>query len=402
MAGKRANGEGTIYKYRDGFAGQITVGRNPATGKPKRKTIYGATQAEVRKQMTAAIHAVDKGTYFEPSKAKVGEWLDIWHSTYLGGVKPHTVSQYEAQIRCHLKPALGATKLSALTAPMIQSMYNDAAKKGAIPKSSKKKENPKRIPKGLSAKSIKNLHGVLHKALDKAVKLGYIPFNPADACELPRIEKKQVKPITETDLSRFLEAVAGHKYEALYVVTVFSGIRQGEALGLTWDCVDFAKGKITINKQLQKERIRGGGGKYRLVETKTSQARTVALAPFVMDVLRTTRKEQLECKLKLGRQWQNEMNLIFTHEDGKHLAADTVYGCYKRIVKKLGIDEKRFHDLRHTYATITLENTGNLKLVSEALGHSNIATTANIYAHITERMQEESARKMQEYIERIM
>ncbi len=376
MAKKRANGEGLIRQRKDG----TWEGRYSIPGKATPKSVYGKTQAIVRKKLTAAIAGIDQGIYFEPSKITVAQWLDVWHKEYLGGVKPHTVSQYGTQIKVHLKPSLGAVKLQVLTAPMIQSMYN--AKKDEI-----------------SAKSIRNLHGVLHKALAQAVKLGYIRYNPSDACELPRVIDKPIKPIEGDNIAKFLNAIKGHRYEMLYLVTLFTGIRQGEALGLTWDDINFDSGTISINKQLQKERIDGGGGKYRFVPLKNDKSRIISPAAYVMDALHLYRKKQREAQLMAGGAWDNQLNLVFTDELGHHLYTQTVLMNFKKIVSRMGIPETRFHDLRHTYATLSLQNGDDIKTVSEALGHATVAFTLDVYGHVTQQMKKASAERMQAFIE---
>lgn len=388
---KAANGQGCIRQRKDGsWEGRLSIGRDPGTGKLKQKSFYGKTQAEVRKQMTAFSADLDKGIYMEPSKLTVGQWLDIWHKEYLGGVKHTTVSQYGTQIEIHIKPRIGAVKLTQLTAPMIQSMYNaEKRARDADPKA------------GLSAKSIRNLHGVLHKALHQAVKLGYLRSNPCDACEPPRAEKHEIQPLSTEEISAFLKACEGHKYEKLYTVVLFSGMRIGEAMGLRWSCVDFENGTITIDHQLQKERVRGGGGTYRLFETKTSTTRTLTLAAHVMAVLREVKREQAQYRLMLGTEWKNEMNLVFTHENGGHLTYHTVWACFKRIVESAGFSSARIHDLRHTFASISLESGDDLKTVSKALGHSKIGTTGDIYAHVTEKMRRESAARMDAFIQSV-
>ena len=381
---KAANGSGCIRQRVDGtWEARVTTGRDPGTGKLIRKSYYGKTQAEVRKKLTASAHELDEGIYTEPSKMTVGQWLDVWAKEYLGGVKQLTGEQYRYQIRVHLKPSIGAVKLSALTTPMIQSMYNNT------------------LHIGLSPKSIRNLHGVLHKALSQAVKLDYIRFNPCEACELPRIVKPEIKPIEGDHINQFMTAVKGHKYEGLFLVTLFTGMRQGEVIGLTWDCINFDKGSITICKQLQKERINGGGGKYHFVPLKNGKTRVVTPAAFVFDLLRRVRKKQIENQLKAGGLWDNPLNLVFTNEIGTHLSANSTYECFKRLVHKIGIDETRFHDLRHTYATLSLQNGDDIKTVSEALGHATVAFTLDVYGHVTEQMKQASASRMQAFIETV-
>ena len=390
---KAANGQGCLRQRSDGtWEGRVSVGRDPSTGKHKQKYFYGKTQAEVRKKMTAFAAEIDTGSYIEPSKLTVGQWLDLWRSEYSSGIKASTIDQYRTQVEHHLKPAFGAVKLEKLSSLMIQKLYNQKQRDRLADPAGKA---------GLSAKSIKNMHSVLHEALERAVKLGYIKVNPCNACELPRIERHEIQPLTNEEVGLFLKAIKGHKYEYLFTLMVFSGVRHGEALGLRWSCVDLAAGTIRIDRQLQKERLHGGGGEYKLVETKTSNIRTVTLAPFVVEILKAQKKKQAENRLFMGKEWKNEMGLVFTHEDGSHLSAKTTYDCFKRIMKSMGIEDTRLHDLRHTFATLSLQNGDDLKTVADALGHSNISTTANIYAHVTERMRKESAARMEILIQSI-
>ena len=379
---RRARGEGSIRQRKDGtWEARFVTGVDPGTGKDIRKSVYAKTQKEVRKKMTEAIAALDKDDYREPSKMTVGQWLDVWAAEYLGGVKPMTVLNYSQHIKNHIKPAMGAIKLDTLNAHTIQKFYNSLGDE-----------------KGLTPKTIKNIHGVLHKALSQAVMIGYLRFNPADACTLPRIVRKDVKPLDEDATTQFIEAIQGHRYEPVFFVTLFTGMRQGEVLGLTWDCVDLGKGLITINKQIQK--APGGGSVYHLVPTKNSKGRTVTPAPFVMELLRTQRKRQIEWRLKAGPLWE-DTGLVFTDELGHHLMPHTVYHNFKHIVTNMGLPDVRFHDLRHSYAVAAIRSGDDIKTVQGNLGHATASFTLDVYGHVTDQMKRESANRMQQYIQRV-
>lgn len=246
---------------------------------------------------------------------------------------------------------------------------------------------------------IKNLHGVLHKALKQAMRLGYIKANPTDSCELPRIEKKEVSYLEEDEVKSLLEAIKGHKYESIYKVDLFTGMRQGEILGLTWDCIDFNSGIITIEKQLQREKQKGG--RHLLVNNKNDRVRRIKPAEFVMDILKQQRQKQLEDRLRAGEMWSNEWNLVFTNEAGGHLYAITVYKNFKAIVKSIGIPDTRFHDMRHTYAMLSIQNGDDLKTVQENVGHATASFTLDVYGHVSKRMKQDSADRMQDYFNSI-
>jgi len=393
MSRKSAAGTGTIrkktltkngktYEY---WEARATVGHDPGTGRQIQRSFTGKTQKEVAQKLKAATAALDEGTYSAPNKMTVGQWLDIWTAEYLSAVKPRTVDSYKSIVETHLKPRLGAIKLDTLAAHTIQSFYNSLS----APLEGK---NP------LSPKTVKNIHGILHKALHQAVANGYIRFNPTDPCVLPKRVKKELKPLDETMIAAFLKAVKGHRFEDLFVVTLFTGMREGEVLGLLWECVDLNKGTITINKQLQK--VRGSKGEYALTPTKNSKGRTIAIAPSVVAVLKRVRIRQLESRLKYGECWE-EHGFVFTDDLGQHLKHQTVYLDFKKVMVDIGSPETRFHDLRHSYAVASIKSGDDIKTVQENLGHATAAFTLDVYGHVTDQMKQASAARMEQFIKTV-
>jgi integrase len=248
---KAAKGSGTIRERKDGlWEARYTVGRDPGTGKQVQKSIYAGSQEEVRKMLTQVTASVDGGSYVEPQKLTVGAWLDIWTKDYIGNVKPSTRRSYIDNVALHIKPALGAVQLQKLNAHTVQGFYNKLAESGRVLQKGQKKE----APAGLSAKSVRIIHSILHKALKQAVLLSYIKTNPTEACTLPRVEKKEMNILQGDEIPAFIKATEGHRHGYLYVVTLFTGLRRGEALGLTWDCVDFNGKTILVSKQLRRRR----------------------------------------------------------------------------------------------------------------------------------------------------
>ena len=375
---RNAQGAGNIRQRADGtWEGRYTVGRDPGTGKQKQKSVYGKTQKEARIKLQQATAALDMGVYTEPSKMTVSGWLTVWQEEFLGDVKPRTQELYRSTVKNRIMPALGAVKLSALKTAAIQKFYNDCGR-GAAP---------------LSAKTIRNIHGILHKALQQAVEAGYIRENPSDACKLPRIVKKEIAPLDEEETRRFVKAVRDDPYEVLYLVTLFTGMREGEVMGLKWDTVDFDAGTVRIVHQLQLHK-----GVYEIVPTKNSKPRTITPAPFVMELLRGQKRRQAGWRLAAGGAWEDS-GFVFCNQLGAHLARQTVYKHFKDAVEAVGLKDRRFHDLRHTYAVASLRAGDDPKTVSENLGHATVAFTLDIYGHVTEQMKRASADRMQAYID---
>ena len=384
MARKAAAGSGTIRKKtvtRNGkqyvyWEARYTTGYDPGTGRQIQRSVTGKTQKEVSQKLKKATAAIDAGTYTAPSRMTVGAWLDTWTTEYLGGVKPSTVAAYKSTVKNHLKPGLGAIRLDELNAHTIQSLYN-------------------RLGDTRSPKTVKNAHGILHKALQQAVINRYIPYNPAEACVLPRSERKELKPLDDALISAFLKAVKGHQFEDLFRVALFTGIREGEILGLCWDVVDLDKGTIHIIRQLQKI-----SGEWVLVTTKNSKGRTITLAPFVVQILRTVKHQQLENRLRYGDCWEDS-GFVFTNELGQHLNRHTVLKHFKKIMAQIGSPETRFHDLRHSYAVASIRSGDDIKTVQENLGHATAAFTLNVYGHVTDQMKQESAARMEKFIQTV-
>ena len=377
---------GKEYPY---WEARYTVGFDPGTGKQIQKSVTGKTQKEVAQKLKELTAALDAGTYIAPNKMTVAQWLDIWQAEYLANVKPSTVSSYEATIRNHLKPGIGAIRLDALTTHDIQEFYNPL-------------RSPTEKRKALSSKTIKNIHGILHHALQQAMLNNYIRTNPANACVLPKVTKKKVKPMNEHQISDFLKAIKGHKYENMFLVALFTGIREGEVCGLQWECVDFDNGTILIDKQLQSLRgkVRGDREKYALIPTKNGKERTITAAPFIMNLLWKTKRAQDANRKDFGSDFQ-ENGLVFTDEIGTRITPQALYRAFKLVVTELNMKDVRFHDLRHSYAVVSLKSGDDVKTVQENLGHATASFTLDTYGHVTEKMKKDSADRMQTFIESV-
>lgn len=382
MAKKNARGAGTIRQRKDGrWEARYTVGRDPGTGKQIQKSIYGKTQQEVRQKLQAVTSSIDTGTYIEPMHLTVGQWGDIWIKEYCGNVKAGTIKVYRSYLKNHIKPAIGHIKLQNLGGHAIQTFYN-ALSRGDTSTGNK-----------ITARTIEGIHNVLHSLLEQAVILGYLHNNPTRFCKIPKPENKEMNPLDEQQIIDFVKVIQGDRFERIFKLALFTGMRQSEIIGLSWDTVDFENGTITVKQQLPYI-----SGECVLTTPKNGKPRTLTPAPSVMKMLRDQRHNQKEMRLFAGQAWNNKMNLVFTNEIGEHIRHDTVRNHLKRILESIGVEKVRFHDLRHTYAVASLQAGDSVKTVQENLGHHTAAFTLDRYAHVTDKMRRDSAERMEEYI----
>lgn len=376
------NGTGSTRKRADGsWEGRYSAGFDPKTGKQIQRSVYGKTQKEVREKLNAALRDLQEGTNIVPTRMTVGEWLDLWLKDYTLNIRPATLAAYEQHVRVHLKPSLGGIPLTKLQAAQIQRTYNDLLRNRKI-----------------SPKTIKNIHGVLHRAMEQAHEMGYLKVNPTRGVVLPKVEKKLLKTMEDNDVAAFLREIEGTPYENILYVAVFTGLREGEVLGLTWDCVDFERGQLLINKQHNRAK---GEKEFHFSPLKNSKIRTLTVADEVMNVLRRQQTLQRQWQIALGSAWENRENLVFTTPLGRYINNKTLYMNYKQIMQNLGFPDLRFHDLRHAYAVNSLRAGDDIKTVQENLGHSTAAFTLSTYAHATPGMKSESAKRMNDFIHRL-
>ncbi len=326
-------------------------------------------------------HIKESKSYRAAKEMTVEDWFDIWQKDYLINVKPSTVVSYR-QSSGHILPVLGEIRLQELEPHMVQHLITVLREKD------------------LSPKTIHNVHGVLHRALQQALQNFYVDFNAADFVTLPRVERPELEVLDVAGTKRFLRYIQGERYEDVFRFILFTGVREGEALGLTWDCVDFAKGKIMIKRQLQREKKRGG--KYVLASLKNDRPRKLFPAPQVMTELERYQRKQLRWRLRTGSEWKNTMNLVFTQDDGAHICAPTILRDFKRIAAQIGQPALRIHDLRHSYAVAALQAGDDIKTLQYNLGHATAAFTLDVYGHCTDDMQRASSDRMAEYISKIM
>lgn len=389
MATKRVNGEGNIRKRKNGtWEARITSFIDPKTGKQTMKSFYGRTRKEAKEKMEAFLEEKEEARQiFAPlpdngNDLFLSDWLEIWYKDYLAKVKVSTKCNYRSIIDNHISPVLGGYPLSKLRAPVIQNFYNQLYEE-----------------KKLSPKYIKNIHGVLHSALDKAVEVEYTTKNYSSVCEIPKVLKPEITPLNREEQIKLFAALKGEEFEDLILTDLFTGLRCGELLGLTWDCVDFENGIIHVKKQLCLPRNKGGGKCY-WSTLKNGKTRIVVPAPFVMDVLRHHKAVQAAQKLAAGSLWDEGdfPGLVFCHPNGYHYIQPTIWKELQKILQKAGLGRHRVHDLRHTFAVNSLKAGDDIKTLQENMGHYSAAFTLDKYGHVVDEMRKASSDRMQNLI----
>ena len=376
MTKRRANGEGNLRKRKDGrWEGRYTAGHDPETGKAIYRNVLGRTQAETRAKLKQAI---EEAKHVDPVKAKqytVGEWMDIWLENYAKvKVRPSSHQTYRGYIDNHIKPNIGQIPLSKLTSLELQKFYKKLLSSGRVERIESKKQS-----KGLSPKTVRNLHQIIASAMKLAKEQKLIVTDPTDGCALPKVEHREMKTLPVEQLASFLREAKDSGVFELYYVELATGLRRGELLGLKWEDLDLKRGNLRVKRQVA--RING-----EVVEAplKTKNAyRTLPLAKDTVDILKQQKK-------KAGSSpW------VFPSPTGGPMSPDSVLHMLHRVLKRAGLPRIRFHDLRHTFATLALQNGVDVKTVSGILGHYSAGFTLDTYAHVTTAAQKEAARAME-------
>ncbi len=357
--GRRGNGEGSIRKRKDGrWEARYSV--QTADG-PRQKTVYGKTRKGVSEKLTEAMAGRDKGLVFDAGKLTVGEHLERWLDDVVKPSASHrTYSTHAQQVRTHVVPTLGRVKIRDLRKAHIDRLYRE------------------KLDAGLSPSTVRRVHAVLHKALEEAVKGDLIPRNPAAHANKPKVRQEEIEPLDASQAAAFLGAARGARFEALYVLCLMCGLRQGEALALRWQDVDLEGATLRVSRQLQ--RVRGGGG-LRFSEPKNASRRTMGLPQRAVSALRDHRKRQLEEKLAAGPVYEDG-GLVFASGHGKPLDAQNVVNRhYKPLLERAGLPPIRFHDLRHSCLSLLAQRGEPIRDLQALAGHATAAFTMQRYTH---------------------
>lgn len=357
MSKRRARGDGTLFKDKSGYwTGRITLPDG------KRKVKRSKSQKEVRDWLQGERQAIKDNTWTSDESVTLGAYMDRYlEDVAKPSVRPLTLQSYSGWVKHHIKPGLGDVRLVRLTPQMVQSFYTDRLKV-------------------VSSRSVQYMHAILHKALDQAVRWGLVPRNVTDLVSPPSVKRPQPKVWTMEELRRFLEVAKGHRLYALFALAVAVGMRQGELLGLQMEDIRWESGALNINHALQL--VRGQG--LVLTTPKTAKSRRTLKVPrSVMDILRAHVDQQ-----------EPNQQYVFVTRVGTPIRPRDLVAVYKRLIKKAGVPDIRFHDLRHMCATLHLQAGTNPAVVAAILGHSTVNLTLSTYSHVLPHMQDEAADRM--------
>ena len=369
MARRRAKGSGAVFRRGDGrWTGELDLGWDGA--RHVRKNVYGSSRKEVEDRMRAVLNGRDDGLPPPSRSPHLDKFLEGWLAAIRPSIRPSTYASYEGVVRLHIVPTIGRISLDKLTVDHVAALVRR-----------------KQAEERLSSRSVRYVLLILRNALNKAVRWGAVARNVAALVDPPRVAHKDVRVLSPEETSRLLTAARGDQYESLVVLAISTGVRLGEALGVTWADIDLERRQMRIDKSLQ--RITGVG--QVVSETKTRRSRRTIVLPIIAaEALRRQLNNQRSQRRASGRGWPDG-GFVFTSLNGRPLDARNVQRGFRRIVRRAKLPRMRFHDLRHSCASLLLTQGVAPRVVMETLGHSRIAVTMDTYTHVMPALQREAA-----------
>lgn len=374
--GRKGNHEGSIYKDKQGHW-RALVSLPTFDGKYKRKYIYGKTRKEVSEKMNELLSQLRNNTYIEPCKTTLYSYLCTWLETYCKNeVRMTTYINYETYIHKHIKDTIGGYRLCDLSTLLVQQFYNEKSQNGRLDGKG-----------GLSPKTMKNIHDMLHRALDKAVQLEMIPKNCTDAVVLPKRKKPEIRYLTADEQRQLQNAIKGERLETAVLLCLYTGMRQGELLGLPWKNVHIdieGKSYIKVTQALVRTRNPDTNAPKRtlllITPPKTKHSiRTIPLLPQIAEMLEKHQQEQAEY---IAENHLPDKGLVFTAKNGNEYDPRDFQRDFQALLKKHNLRDIGVHGLRHSFATRSLQNGMSIKTLSAILGHNSCAFTMDVYCHI--------------------
>ncbi len=354
----------------------LQLGLDMESGKREQRWITaGPSKREAEKQMAKLIHELDNGSYIKSDKTTVAQYLQRWLvECRKPSLSPRSYERYKGIIEKNLIPAFGSIPLIGLRPEHIQRHYANM------------------VAKGLAARTVRYDHIVIHGALRMAVKWQLVSRNVADAVEPPKAKHTEMQTWDADEVAQFLEAAKITPYHVLFYAALYTGARRSELLGLSWRHVDLLYSQLNIERGLHW--IKNGG--YVFTQPKSAKSRrTIALPSSLALLLKEHREKQEYTRVFAGKSWAED-DLVFAHPDGSPLFPNSVSKAWKLIAKQAGVKVIRFHDARHSHATLLLRQGAHPRVVQERLGHSTIATTLDVYSHVTPGIQEAVAARFDE------
>jgi len=367
-----------IKRGKNSYSIAISLGKDPTTGKYKQQWVsVRGTKKDAERRLSELLHQIDNGTFITPGKTTLAEYLERWLKDYVWpNLSRRTAEGYESIVRCHLVPALGSIPLTHLKPEHLQRYYSEKLSGGRYD------------GKGdLSRTTVSHHHTCLHRALKMALQWGLIRHNPADAITAPRPQRSEIHTMNEDDLSTFLEAAEKTPYHVLFYTALFTGMRRSELLALRWCDLDLLLCQVYVTRSLH--HLRTGEIVFRAPKTAKGR-RMVSLSPSAAKLLQEHKDKQAAQRTMLEVPVKDD-DLVFSDFEGKPLLPDTVSHAWVKLVKRAGLDGIRFHDARHSHASLMLKQGVHPKVVQERLGHATISTTLDLYSHVTPGLQEAAA-----------
>ena len=372
MMRRRGNGEGSIYKRKDGrWAATLDLGYQ--NGRRSRRSFYGKTQRDVQQKLAAAQRAVQDSLPIPSERQRFGAFLAGWlEDVARPNLRPRVFVRYRELLTLHAIPTLGTRPLAKVTPQDLQALYAGLGEK-------------------LAPRTVGHVHRVLHRALADALRWGLVARNVCDAVRPPKVQAKEMRALSPEEARQLLTGAVGDPLEALYILAVTVGLRQGELLGLKWQDVDLDAGRLQVRRSIA--RLNGHGWLEQEPKSASSR-RSVALTPLAVAALQRHRQRQLERRLK-ALAWEDN-GFVFANEVGRPMTPQNLtQRSFHPLLDRAGLPRMRFHDLRHTAATLLLAQGVHPKIVQEMLGHASISLTLDTYSHVTPSLQAEAAEKMQ-------
>jgi integrase len=367
-----------IKRGKNSYSIAISLGKDSTTGKYKQQWVsIRGNKKDAEKRLSELLHQIDNGIFITPGKTTLAEYLERWLKDYVWpNLAPRTAEGYESIIRCHLVPAMGKIPLTHLKPEHLQRYYSEKLSGGRYDGSG-----------DLSRTTVSHHHTCLHRALKMALQWGLISHNPADAITAPRPQRSEIHTMNEDDLSTFLEAAEKTPYHVLFYTALFTGMRRSELLALRWCDLDLLLCQVYVTRSLH--HLRTGEIVFRAPKTAKGR-RMVSLSPSAAKLLQEHKDKQAAQHTMLEIPVKDD-DLVFCDFQGKPLLPDTVSHAWVKLVKRTGLDGIRFHDARHSHASLMLKQGVHPKVVQERLGHATISTTLDLYSHVTPGLQEAAA-----------